>query len=178
MRHSLIIISDMLGCRDWMNAYEEYLRDPFEIKIYDARKLAGITTSQLVREDIHQRFVGGGIETAAKNLLQAEKKTTDIILGFSVGGTIAWRSALLGLDVKYLLLVSATRLRYENQKPDCDMDLIYGELDTFKPSHTWFESKGLKEINIQEAPHDWYMQKSNAKKITTKIKEKYGMNET
>ena len=68
------------------------------------------------------------------------------ILGFSIGGYIAWKAALEGLKVRNLTAVSATRLRFETTKPDCKIALIYGEHDTFQPSIDWYNRIELDKI--------------------------------
>ena len=77
------------------------------------------------------------------NLLKKVTEPTHV-LAFSTGGTIAYKAALLGLPAKSLTLVSATRIRLENEKPNCPVSLYYGGNDAFAPSQEWAEKLGLE----------------------------------
>ena len=84
-----------------------------------------------------------------------EKKEVSV-LAFSVGGTIAWRAALSGLPVDQLFAISATRLRYEAEKPNCELRLWYGALDPYQPNAEWYEKMQLSAYQWPAQGHDIY----------------------
>jgi len=55
--------------------------------------------------------------------------------------------------------ISATRLRYELNKPTSDINLIYGEEDLFKPSIEWFEEMNLSYRIIEGVGDEVYSNK-------------------
>ena len=166
----LVILSDLWGNikSDWLIYYTAILEKHFDIEYYDCRELGEIDLKEYAEEKIHQQFMNGGVDRAIKNLL---KKETDIIniLGFSIGGYIAWKSALEGLKVENITAISSTRLRYENIKPKCKIDLIYSENDKFKPEYDWYIRLELKEKIYYDEVHDFYVKKENAINICDEI---------
>jgi len=88
------------------------------------------------------------------------------ILGFSIGGYIAWKAALEGLKISNLIAVSATRLRFETIKPDCNIVLIYGAYDSFQPSIDWYNRLELDKIIYADENHDLYTKPENARRIS------------
>lgn len=108
----IIILSDLWGKdnSEWMNYYNSILENHFIVKHYDSCVLGEIDKSDYTEEKLHHQFINGGIEIAVKNLLKEETESA-IILGFSVGGTIAWQACNAGLKTSYLFAVSSTRLR-------------------------------------------------------------------
>lgn len=170
MKPRLIIISDLWGtvASNWIACYREYLSDAFEIYYYDARVIAGIGLETLSEQEIHAQFIGGGIDIAVEQLLQ-QKTESQILLAFSIGGTIAWKAALKGLKAHSLYLVSSTRLRYESQKPNGNIQLLYAEKDAFRPEAKWFLELGLDCEIIKGATHDIYRSADFAKQITERI---------
>jgi len=169
----LIILSDLWGSinADWLPHYTEILKEHFEIEYYDCRELGEIDLRECTEEKIHQHFMNGGVERAIKNLLKKEVNNISV-LGFSIGGYIAWKSALEGLKVKDFIAISSTRLRYENEKPQCEIDLFYGENDKFKPENDWYNRLELKEIIFYNEEHDFYRNKENAINICDEIIKK------
>ena len=100
------------------------------LTFYDCQQLAGVDEVVGSKENLHKAFVEGGIDTAVNHLLKKVEEDTHV-LAFSTGGTIAWKAALKGMPAKSLTLVSATRIRMESEKPNCDIDLLYGGNDFF-----------------------------------------------
>ncbi|MEM1258350.1 MAG: hypothetical protein AAGH81_07475, partial [Bacteroidota bacterium] len=49
-----------------------------------------------------------------------------------------------------------TRIRLEEKAPDCDITLIYGECDSFKPSMKWAEKVGVDFRVIPNFGHELY----------------------
>jgi pimeloyl-ACP methyl ester carboxylesterase len=160
MKPRLIILSDLWGKEksDWVSAYVELLKDKFEIQYYDCCELGGIDKTNYNEENLHSQFVNGGIEKAVENLLKTEKNQIDV-LAFSIGGTIAWKAALKGLNVRSFFAVSSTRLRYEDEIPNGVIKLYYGENDNNKPSENWFEKLSIDFEIIKNKEHSFYIEK-------------------
>ena len=94
-----------------------------------ASQLANLDVPIQSAENVHRAFIEGGIESSAAHLLHKEKEKSHY-LGFSVGGTIAWKANLMGLPMKSLYTISSTRLRKEITRPDCLTRTLYGKSDT------------------------------------------------
>lgn len=150
----LVILSDIFGHSNesWMDEYMVRLSPHFHVTSFDSRKLAGIESDQL--EVVHKAFVSGGIDLAAEEL-DKFKDEVQVVIGFSVGGTIAWRYALENPEVS-LHLISATRLRNETSKPSSEITLYYGENEENGPVTEWFETMNLNPIVIEHESHECY----------------------
>jgi dienelactone hydrolase len=170
MKPRLIILSDLWGKEksDWVSVYVELLKDKFEIQYYDCCELGEIDKTTYTEENLHSQFINGGIEKAVANLLKAEKNEIDV-LGFSIGGTVAWKSALKELNVRRLFAVSSTRLRYENEISNGAVKLYYGENDNNKPSNDWFEKHSMDFEIVKNMEHSFYTQKDFATSICKEI---------
>jgi hypothetical protein len=157
MKPRLIILSDLWGKEKsgWVSNYVSLLKDKFEIQYYDCCELGSIDKINYTEENLHSQFVNGGIEKVVENLLKAEKNQIDV-LAFSIGGTIAWKATLKGLNVRQLFAVSSTRLRYENEIPNGIIKLYYGENDTNKPSNDWFGKYSIDLEIIKNKEHNFY----------------------
>lgn len=170
----LILLSDLWGKEkpNWILQYTIVLEKYFDVKYYDCCELGGISKNELSEENLHQQFVNGGIEKAVKQLHKIESNVF-AILGFSIGGTIAWKASLSGLKAEYLFVVSSTRLRYETEKPEVPtkIELFYGEKDTFKPDKKWFEQMKIKETLYLNEGHGLYLKKEIAEDICKTIIE-------
>ena len=166
----LIILSDIFGKENlsWLDLYVEALKDLFEIQFYDCTELARINIDSAEEKDIHQQFVYDGLQKAVEELLLLEKMPV-YVLGFSIGGTIAWRAALRGLKISGLVAVSSTRLRVEHRKPLMNISLFYGENDMNKPNEKWFNTLDIHPIILQNKSHTFYRDKEPAKKIIENI---------
>lgn len=167
----LIILSDLWGSikSDWLTHYTEILKKHFEIVYYDCRELGEIDLQEYTEEKIHQQFMNGGVDRAINNLLKKEADNLSNVLGFSIGGYIAWKSALGGLKAKKIIAISSTRLRFENDKPLCEIDLFYGENDTFKPENDWYNRLDLEKKILYNEVHDFYRNRENAINICDEI---------
>lgn len=166
----LIVLSDLWGKSksDWFAQYETILKSQYEIIFYDCRELAEIHLSDLTEDQIHQQFTNGGIEKAVKALIENEKETVDV-LGFSIGGLIGWKTIFEGLKVENLFALSATRLRYEKQHPNCKINLFYAENDQYKPDEEWFTELEI-EMNIyKNQEHYFYSNKEIVMEVTKVI---------
>ncbi len=151
----LVILSDLFGTSNetWMDAYRTELKPHFRISEYDSRDLADI--AHLEQNEIHTAFVNGGIETAVKNLQIIETREMHL-LGFSVGGTIAWKFALESTSVISMTTISSTRLRNETMIPMCFHSIIFGELEEFGPQQEWFTKMKIEPIVIPNSGHECY----------------------
>lgn len=166
----LLLLSDIWGetNSEWTCNYSDILGIHFDIKFYDVCKLAGIDKKKLSTEEVHQEFLNGGIDCAVKRLLNQEKETV-VVLGFSIGGLIAWKAALSGLDVTHLFAISSTRLRYEMDRPKAKINLFYGSLDTFIPNTSWFDKLKIEHQIYQNEQHQMYRKPEIACDISNQI---------
>ena len=173
MKPRIIILSDLWGKEksDWVTGYVELLEDKFEIQYYDCCELGEIDKTNYTEENLHNQFINGGIEKGVENLLKTEKNKINI-LAFSIGGTIAWKAALKGVNVRSLFAVSSTRLRYEDKIPNGTIKLYYGENDSNRPSNNWFEKHSIDFEIIKNKEHDFYTEKDFATLICDEILKK------
>jgi hypothetical protein len=171
MKPRLIILSDLWGWEQaqWEINYRNSLVSKYDITFYSCPELANIPTKNITEKTIHQQFLQGGIEKAVNRLIQEEREAVTI-LGFSIGGTIAWQASLQGLPTRSLLLISSTRLRLETQQPkDIPIDLYYGALDTNKPDETWFNNFNLNLTLLPHQKHEMYRSKEISKMICKQL---------
>jgi pimeloyl-ACP methyl ester carboxylesterase len=170
MKPKLIILSDLWGKEksDWISGYVELLNDKFDIEFYDCCELGNIDKTNYNEENLHSQFVNGGIEKAIENLLKIEKYQIDV-LAFSIGGTIAWKAALKGLNVRKLFAVSSTRLRYENEIPNCGIKLYFGEDDSNKPNEDWLKKRSVDFEILKNKDHNFYVEKDFIVSICNEI---------
>lgn len=166
----LLILSDLFGGKnpEWIKNYTDLLQSTFEIQYYDVLELANINSDNLIEREIHNQFLNGGIDKAIETLLKLESDKVTV-LGFSIGGTIAWKAALKGLKTNCLLAVSSTRLRYEWEVPNCRVKLYFGENDPNKPDSDWFLDLSLENEILQNQSHQLYCDKNNASLISQDI---------
>lgn len=158
MKPQLLILSDLWGIQKatYLPQYTALLQSKFDIQFIDCCQLGQIDTSNYIQENLHQQFVNGGIERAVKSLLKNYQQEVNI-LAFSIGGTIAWKANLAGLKVRNLYAISATRLRYETERPNSQISLIYGALDTYQPQQNWFKKLSILDYTILEnEAHELY----------------------
>ena len=143
MKNKIIVLSDIHG---WL---PNSCKDKPNIICHDSRLLGKVD----LNGNIHEQFLKGGIDLAARSLTKEE---VELVIGLSVGGAIAWRAALFGMNCKRLVLISATRLRKEVEKPRCELELIYGEDDPFRPKEGWFKKLNLSFTLINNGSHEIY----------------------
>lgn len=177
MSSKLIIISDLFGFDDsvWIENYLHFLNSHFQITCYDVGKLAEIGQNGLTQDELHSQFMNGGIDKAVEKLLKLEMNEVNI-LAFSIGGTMAWKAALRGLKIKNLYAISSTRLRYENQKPNCIIQLVFGENDLFRPEQSWFNSLNLECNILKVETHELYKNEEFTAHICKQIISECGIN--
>lgn len=148
MAEKLVILSDMWGVKKglWITSYFGYLQQYYDIEFYDCQQLGHVDVAVNTEENVHNAFVDGGIDTAVAHLLKKETIPAHY-LAFSTGGTIAWKAGLKGLPMKSLTAISPTRIRYEENCPSCDMEVLFGENDEFRPNREWTNKIGV-DINV------------------------------
>lgn len=161
MKPKLIILSDLFGGKnpEWIKRYADVLKPKFDIQYYDVLELANIDGSDFIEINIHNQFLNGGIDKAVDNLLKLEKSKV-AVLGFSIGGTIAWKASLKGLKISHLIAVSSTRLRYETESPNCEIKLFFGENDPNKPKFEWFSDLKIPFQILKNQNHQLYLEKT------------------
>lgn len=169
IKKRIILLSDLWGNdnANWVTYYTKILEEHFDLQFYDSCDLAEINHLD-EKESKHHQFVNGGIEKAVGNLVQKETDFVNV-LAFSIGGTIAWKTALSGLKIQNLFAISSTRLRYETQKLDGNIELFYGKNDSYKPDHNWFQLMNLAENIYANEEHEFYRKKEIAEGIGEKI---------
>ncbi|MFM2393284.1 MAG: hypothetical protein RLZZ546_1266 [Bacteroidota bacterium] len=174
MKRKLIILTDLWGNTNsnWIKVYVENLQDKFELKLYSCCEIAEIQPFKKTKKEIHNEFILSGIEIAIENLLRLEKDEVDV-LGFSVGGYIAWRSGIKGLKIRNLKAISSTRLRNEIIKPNCKLKLYFGENDQHKPTKEWFENLKVDFTLIKNADHNVYENVDFTKNICKNINQNW-----
>lgn len=166
MKQRLVVISDMWGegQSEWLSLYKETLERNFDVSYYDACQIAEINTNIYTETNIHQQFVAKGIDVGVNFLLKNER-TTSHVLAFSVGGVIAWKAVLLGMLVDQMYLVSATRIRYEIERPLGSINTFFGAEDVYKPTPDWFASLNIETHEFTDVGHQLYKNPSCAEMI-------------
>ncbi len=148
MAEKLVILSDMWGVKKglWITSYFGYLQQYYDIEFHDCQQLGHVDVTVSTEENVHKAFVEGGIDTAVAHLLKRHSGPAHY-LAFSTGGTIAWKAGLKGLPMKSLTVISPTRIRYEDNCPTCDLEVLFGENDNFKPDSNWAKKNGV-DLNV------------------------------
>jgi hypothetical protein len=166
----LLILSDLFGGKnpEWLKIYMNLLQSKFEIQYYDVLELANIDSDNFIESEIHNQFLNGGIDKAVQSLLQLETGKI-VVLGFSIGGTIAWKTSLKGLNITHLFAVSSTRLRYETEVPDGIIKLYFGEKDPHKPNPKWFLHLNVDNKILEDNNHQLYLTENNIPLICNDI---------
>tara|TARA_B100000949_G_scaffold13372_1_gene10219 strand:- start:377 stop:721 length:345 start_codon:yes stop_codon:yes gene_type:complete len=101
-------------------------------------------------------------------LIELEKYPISI-LAFSIGGTIAWKFGIRSRKVNSLTCISSTRLRKERERPNCKIELFFGENDEFKPEIKWLENMELDYKIISGKDHQIYGEPEFAKNLSERI---------
>ena len=171
MKPRLLLISDLWGNEksEWIKNYINNLNSSFKIQFYDSCDLGNVDTSDYREKNLHRQFVNGGINTALERLLVLEKEKVNV-LAFSIGGTIAWKAALLGLKTDRFYAISSTRLRYETEKPNCHTQLYFGEKDFHQPNLDWQANIGVKPYIFKGKEHKLYTEMDCIEKVCDQIK--------
>lgn len=170
MKERLLILTDLWGQRKagYLHHYLDVLKRRYKVVLYDSCVLGGIDLSDYSQENLHRQFVDGGIERAVQQLLEKEKQPCSI-LGFSIGGVIAWQAALGGLKVNRLITISSTRLRYESVIPDADVKLFFGAKDKYRPDQEWANNLKVDLIIRKGVGHELYTIPGEAEVVTEEL---------
>lgn len=170
MKPRLIILSDLWGIHktDWVKIYINSLNQKFDVKYYDSCELGKIDSSIYNKDEIHKQFVKKGIEIAAKRLLELEKRKINI-LAFSIGGVIAWKAGLIGLNIGNFYAISSTRLRNETKKPKGNIKVLYGSEDKYKPQIDWSNNLNIEYQIIESKNHEMYKENEIVNEICKRI---------
>ncbi len=173
MAEKLVVLSDIWGVKKglWITSYFGYLQQYYDIVFYDCQQLGNVDVPVSTEKNLHKAFVEGGIDTAVAHLLKKEKEPCHY-LAFSTGGTIAWKAALKGLQMKSLTAISPTRIRYENEKPSAPLNLIFGERDAFKPEASWEKEVGVDLSVIPSFGHQLYSDEKIIAEVCLDLLEK------
>lgn len=161
MKPQLLILSDLWGAQKatYLPHYTSLLQSKYKVEFLDCCEIGQIDISDYQQENLHQQFISEGIDSAVNHLLKNYQKEVDV-LAFSIGGTIAWKASLAGLKVRNLWAISATRLRYETEKPNSQISLFYGSLDKYRPDEKWFKNLDIQNFTIFEKEgHNLYQKK-------------------
>ncbi len=160
----------MWGARNglWITTYLGYLQQYFDITYYDSQELANIDVPVKSENNLHRAFVEGGIDTAALHLLKKEEEPAHY-LGFSMGGTIAWKAGLMGLPMKSIYTVSSTRIRAEENQPECDITAIFGDNDIYRPKADWYKKHELKSDIVKGFGHTMYTDEKVIDKVCLEL---------
>ena len=163
-------MSDLWGKEksDWTKQYIDHLSNHFDVTYYDCCELGAIDTSNYSEEALHKQFVDGGIDIAVQRLLELELDNVNV-LAFSVGGVIAWKLGLISNVIDSLYCVSSTRLRHETLKPDCTINLYFGDNDKYAPNKQWFSKMNIDSSIINKSNHLVYILPNFAKNICEEI---------
>tara|TARA_R110000868_G_scaffold57646_3_gene178021 strand:- start:3293 stop:3838 length:546 start_codon:yes stop_codon:yes gene_type:complete len=166
MAERLVIVSDMWGTKKglWITSYLGYLQQHYDIVFYDCQELGNIDLTIETQENLHKEFVNGGIDTATSHLLKRENIPSHY-LAFSTGGTIVYKAGLLGLPIKSLYAISATRVRMENEIPNFSTQLLFGSNDMYKPSEEWSKKVNVKMDLATNFGHELYSDEKIIKKV-------------
>jgi len=167
---NLLLISDLLGDinSSYLLLYKSLLKEKFNVTILDACQLGEVTNTKESDKN-HDIFINkGGLIKAVENLVSSKIKA-DLILGFSIGGTIAWKACLQKLEVNKLICISATRLRYETHYPNCEIELYFSFNDKYRPNSNWTLSKIINTTLISNSGHSIYKDETFIKRICDKV---------
>ena len=166
----VLILSDMWGKQrmDWLQHYTDALKPHFKVDFKDCSELAEIDLPIFVEDALHYEYVRWGIDIAVKNLSK-ETQEYAAIIGVSMGGTIGWKALLRGRKTRHFIGISATRLRYETKKPDCNIKLYYGADDEFKPDDAWKERLGIQMTVFEGKGHHVYYESLLARLVCRQV---------
>ncbi len=169
MAERLVVISDMYGAKKglWITSYLGYLQQYFDIVYHDSKELANIELEVCSDENIYKAFKEGAMDTAVAHLLKKERLESHY-LTFCAGGSIAWKAGLMGLPMKSLFAISPLDLEAFDWKPECPVNLLYGEYGDFEkklPSEDWVRHIGVDMEVVPKFGHDLYSDEKIIRKV-------------
>lgn len=159
MKERLLLISDLWGFQnsDWLELYLGQLEQHFEVSIFDCYVQSDIDLTLTSETAIHQYFIKQGMTICSEKLAEITQNKTSI-LAFSIGGTIAWKTALKGIQFNLFFAVSSTRLRLENKRPTGNIHLFYGTHDNSRPTDAWFTENNISYTLFNDKKHNLYIE--------------------
>lgn len=168
-KEKMILVSDMNGLvkSKWMLLYKDVLSKEFDIITLCSLELAEIDAEQ-TKEEIHHQFVNGGLEIASQKMAKLSIGRVNVV-AFSIGGVIAWKAALAGLQLDSLYAVSSTRLRKEIAKPKGELKLVFGAEDTYAPEDAWYHKMEIIPRVLPNEHHDFYQKPDFIRKFSSQI---------
>ena len=154
----------------WITSYLGYLQQYFEIVYYDSQELADIDVPIRTEENVCNAFVQGGYKTAVTQLLSRESEPSHY-LTFCAGGTIAWRAALMGLPMKSLYAISPLWMHRQDQQPDAEVKLLFGEFQEHRPSPQWAAELGIPMEVVPKFGRTLYSDEKIIRKVCLELLE-------
>tara|TARA_Y100001933_G_scaffold241973_1_gene269179 strand:- start:15746 stop:16351 length:606 start_codon:yes stop_codon:yes gene_type:complete len=172
MSEKLIVISDKWGAKKglWIASYFGYLQQYYDIVFHDCQQLGNVDVSISSEENIDKAFDEKGIDRAVSNLLKKEVEPAHY-LSFGTGATVTYKASLKGLPAKSITAISAIGIEMEEQVPNADVKLIYGECDTSKPSLKWAERVGANIKIVPNFGHTLYSDEKIISEISLELLE-------
>ncbi len=173
MAERLVVLSDMHGSKRglWIASYLGYLQQYFDIVFYDSKELANISLAVNSDENIYEAFIQGGLDTAVAHLLKKEH-TDSHYLTFCAGGSIAWKAGMMGLPMKSLYAISPLNLEAYEWKPDCPIQLLYGEYGDYNkqlPSGAWVEKVNVSMECMPKYGYELYSDEKIIRKVSLEL---------
>jgi len=160
---NILLLSDIHTINPELDAFmvdaREILRSLGKVNMLSSRLLAEIP-DEFNTDEAHKAFVKGGIDLAADNLTK-ENIQYDVVIGFSVGGTILWKAIENHhLSASQLVCISSTRLRYETRNLPIKTMLFYGSEDKYAPNKQVMKKLADQFYIFPDVSHDFYKQDS------------------
>lgn len=160
MALTCVVLGDIHGLPPDDACFLQEVGGPVSIHRADLGDLLGIETSG---EALHLLLAEHGGFDAAATRVRDLFGSADIGLGYSAGGTVLWKSVLLGLELRWLICISSTRLR--NEDPDkmrIPALTVFGGLDAHRPPASWGAGSDVRKILLNQADHAFYRSRDAA----------------
>ncbi len=172
MAEKLVVISDKWGAKKglWIASYFGYLQQYYDIVFHDCQQLGNVDVSIFSEENIDKAFNEKGIASAVSNLIKKETQQAHY-LAFGTGATVAYKASLKGLPAKTITAISALGIESEEQAPNADIRLIYGECDKSKPSLKWAKSVGANLTIVPNFGHTLYSDEKIISEVSLELLE-------
>ena len=149
----LIVVSDIHGAPDAQTCLSHGLPVAARLSLGDL-----CAAPELSGEALHHHlFVKGAMRSAKAALQRYISENQPLIgLGYSAGGTALWQAAADGAPLAALMCVSSTRLR-DAAPLLLPNEVIFGALDTNRPSETWMQTVPESAVILPNAEHAFYV---------------------
>lgn len=172
MAEKLVVISDKWGAKKglWIASYFGYLQQYYDIVFHDCQQLGNVDVSISSEENIDKAFQEKAIDSAVSNLIKKETQQAHY-LAFGTGATVVYKASLKGLPAKTITAISALGIESEEQSPNADIKLIYGECDKSKPGLKWAKSVGANLKIVPNFGHTLYSDEKIISEISLELLE-------